>query len=941
MQRTTWIAAFVLFATFSAGVWLAEARREHVREEREVEASVTVTARLLKEHAARALEAGDLILLLMTDMAQAGDLSDGRHTAAMARLKTLVDDSPQVGAAWFLDAEGTILFDSWSFPPKPANYAYRTYFQVHKAGLNGIFIGPTETGTTSGSRRFTLSRPLLRDGTFAGVAVTNVRTAYFAEFFEQSRLGTGASIQLVSLAGDLLAGWSDGGGLPAGAVERVQAAAALAEEGLLRVGEGAEASVVAFRRLDSHPVMVLAARPLGPALTPWRDRTTRAGLAVAAALVGFGLLMLMGLRTARRERLARAALESARAALEQEVGVRSAEARRRKNDLRLIVDALPALISYVDKDGRYRFVNKAYSAWFGREPDDIIGLTPADLVDGRLDGEVEGRQRAARAGLSTLYDTVLPTPDGGTREVEVRYIPGSGPEGEQGGFYAFILDVTARRAAERALRDSERRYRHLFEAMDQGFAIHEMTEAGDDYRFLQVNPAFERLTGLAAEDVIGRTAREILPGLGDAYIARFAEVAWSGPSIRFEEMLAPLGRWYDVYAFAVGPGRFATLFDDVTERKQAEERQTLLMAELDHRVRNILAAVQSMVLLTARSATTKEQYAEVLRGRVAAMARAHGLLTQCGWRGARLDQIVRDELAPYAGQRGGLEIAGPGDCMLKPKDALNFALVLHELATNAAKYGALSVPEGKVAVSWKLEEHGPLTLEWQERGGPRVQAPDRRGFGSVLIESALGGDGATAVDLTFPPEGVRCTITLPRQRLADRLADRRAEVATGGVATSAAAAAATSSPAAPPPAAAGPPAPARMHAPTVLMVEDELLVAVETANALKLAGFTVLGPATTVGAGLTLAAHEAFDVAVLDINLNGRLSTPIADVLVERGIPFLLASGYDVQAVLPPHLHGVPAVQKPVDSAVLAARLRRLMREATPALTAAPAAPQS
>lgn len=942
MQRTTWIAAFTLFATFSVGVWLAEVRHEYVREEREVETATTVTARLLKEHAARALEAGDLILMLMTDMAHNGDLVAERHAEAMARLKKLVDDSPQVGAAWFLDAEGDILFDSWSFPPKPANYAYRDYFQVHKAGLRDTFVGPAELGSTGGRRRFTLSRPILRDGAFAGVAVANVRTAYFADFFRQSQLGKGASIRLVTLNGETLADWNDGGTLPAGAIEKVYAAADAAEEGLLRVGDGDDATIVSFRLLDNHPVLVLAARPLEPALAPWRERSLRSGLAVAAALVGFALLMLMGLGTARRERLVRAALETARASLEREVDIRSAEAQRRKNDLRLIADALPALIAYVDRDGRYSFVNKTYSTWFGRDPDDIIGMTPESLLGGDLDADVKLRHEAARAGRSMTCDTVVPMPDGQTREIEARYIPSSGPEGEEGGFYVFVVDVTARRAAERALRDSEQRYRNLFEAMDQGFAIHEMTPGDNDYRFVQVNPAFERLTGLVAEDVVGRTAREILPALDDAFIARFAGVVRSGQSVRIEEMVAPLGRWYDIYAFSLGPGRFATLFDDVTERKQDEERQALLMAELDHRVRNILASVQSMVLLTARSASTKEQYAEILRGRVAAMARAHGLLTQCGWRGARLDQIVRDELAPYAGHSGGVTIDGPGDCMLKPKDALNFALVLHELATNAAKYGALSLPEGKVAVRWTVEESGPLNLVWQESGGPRVQAPDRRGFGSVLIESALGGDGATSVDLTFPPEGVRCAIALPRQRLVDRRSEAAPPQPAPPPAPAIPGAQGSGTPARPPS--------ARMHAPSVLMVEDELLVAVETANALKLAGFTIVGPATTVGAGLTMAAHEAFDVAVLDVNLNGRLSTPIADVLIERGIPFVLASGYDIKTVLPPHLHGVPALQKPVDTALLAARLRRLIQDgpaprageaATPPLTPHPAAQQS
>lgn len=915
MQRKTWIAASALFASFTVGVWLAEIRHDRNNDERSAEQAITATTRLLEEHAARALGAGDLILTNMVDLAGHGHLELDERPGTAQRLGAFIARSPQIGAGWFLDARGDIILDTWSIPAKPGNYAHRDYFQAHRGGHNDLYVGPMETGSTSGRPRFTLSRPLMVDGIFDGVAAVNVSAEYFTAFYQDSGLGPGSGIYLVSLDGTPLASWVAGSAVTPTAVVPALGDALGRQSGTLHVGSGRDETLVSFRRLENYPVMVLATRPLHPALAPWRDRVVRSGLMVAAALTAFGMLMVMGLRTARREGLALADLRQARIELEHKVAERSAEAERRKEDMRLVADALPALVSYVDRNGRYSFVNRAYKSWFSRELDDIIGLRPVDLFGDEIQTVVQPRHEMAKDGQWVVYDTVLTLPDGSKREVEVQYIPHSGPEGEEGGFYAFAVDVTARRAAERALRKSEQRYRHLFEAIDQGFVVYEMLPDGTDHRFLQVNPAFERLTGFSRHDVIGKTLRAVAPDVEDSFVARCAEVVRSGQSTRFQDYALTLRRWYDIYAFPVGPQRFATLFDDITERKNAEDRQSLLMAELDHRVRNILASVQSMVLLTARSATSKEQYAEILRGRIAAMARAHGLLTQGGWRGARLDQIVRDELAPFSSRSGGVTIEGPTTVVLKPKDALNVSLVLHELATNAAKYGALSVPDGHVAVRW-VEDADGLRLTWEESGGPRVTPPGRRGFGSVLIESALGGDGAASADLTFPPEGARCTITLPRQRLIDGPASPKAssrieprETPSGNAPDSS------------PNSDAG----SDDDAPRVLIVEDEALVALELSNTLKSAGFSVLGPATTLRSGLTMAAHEGFDVAVVDLNLNGALSTPIADVLIERGIPFLVASGYDLATMLPPHLHDLPTLQKPADSAVLVSRLRRLL----------------
>ncbi len=209
-------------------------------------------------------------------------------------------------------------------------------------------------------------------------------------------------------------------------------------------------------------------------------------------------------------------------------------------------------------------------------------------------------------------------------------------------------------------------------------------------------------------------------------------------------------------------------------RQAAEDRQALLWLEeqasirnsltreLNHRVKNTLANVLSIISLTRRRATDLEGFASSLEGRIRALSATHDLLTQSDWGSTPIAAVVRAELAPYAqDSERALDISGPA-VELAPNDALSLGLAIHELATNAAKYGALSVPNGQVAVTWHLITQDLARVEWAERGGPPVsQAPRKRGFGSELIEKIVAHELRNPVDLKFEPEGVRCTLILP------------------------------------------------------------------------------------------------------------------------------------------------------------------------------------
>ena len=333
---------------------------------------------------------------------------------------------------------------------------------------------------------------------------------------------------------------------------------------------------------------------------------------------------------------------------------------------------------------------------------------------------------------------------------------------------------------------------------------------------------------------------------------------------------------------------------DITDRKQAEERQVLLAREVDHRARNALALVQSIVRLT-RSEDIKS-YTAAVDGRIGALARAHTLLAQSRWQGADLARLVGEELAPF--RTDGAEriaTAGP-EVSLEPRTAQTLALALHELSTNAAKYGALSVTSGRVAVSWDLQPQG-LVLRWIESGGAPPQMPVAHGFGirliSASIERQLGGEAA----FDWRPEGLHCLLRVPRRDYVDALANRAAAQWRIGEDRSA--------------------LPLRLEGGNrVLLVEDEILVAMMMKDILTELGFSVIGPFSRLSEAMVAAVHEDINAGIIDVNLGGEFVYPVADVLAARKIPFVFITGYGVESI-DSRFEYVPIVKKPVQRQVL------------------------
>ena len=208
---------------------------------------------------------------------------------------------------------------------------------------------------------------------------------------------------------------------------------------------------------------------------------------------------------------------------------------------------------------------------------------------------------------------------------------------------------------------------------------------------------------------------------------------------------------------------------DVTERKHAEERQNQLIAELDHRVKNALATVTAVISHTGQGTSTVADFAAALEGRIRSMAATHELLSSHRWRGLSLTELIQREFEPYTASDN-TEISGPA-VLLKPEAGQALAMVLHELATNAAKYGALSTRKGRLLIRWDRRLNGQsrpnLAFDWQEVGGPAVVAAGKSGYGMSTIRDLIPYEFGGRVDLVFPPEGVRCRLELPADWLSN------------------------------------------------------------------------------------------------------------------------------------------------------------------------------
>jgi PAS domain S-box-containing protein len=442
--------------------------------------------------------------------------------------------------------------------------------------------------------------------------------------------------------------------------------------------------------------------------------------------------------------------------------------------LAAIFEQAPAGLSELDCDGTFLKVNEALCRLLGRTSEELIGTSIADVThpEDFEQNEAFLLQMAATGEPFSIEKRYI-RPDGTqvwarssvSRIVDAGGVPVS--------LLAATVDINDQKRAEAALRQASEKFAKdaaereaILSQLDEGVIV---TDVSGQITF--VNEAAERLHGVKMLGVQPEGYSEtyhLFTEAGEPYPSSqlpLARAALAGEAV-------PESRWRIVRpdgttVVAIGAARpvydenatrFAavlTLRDD-TERSRAEQHQRLLINELNHRVKNTLAIVQSLARQSLREEQGLSAAKTAFEARLAALSRAHDVLTRENWEAAPLEHMVHEMTAPYRRSPNPFRIAGP-QVLLRPETSVALSLALHELATNAAKYGALTVPEGQVEISWRVEQ-GRLKLLWREENGPKVKPPTRRGFGTRLIERALAAQLQAVVSLLFLEDGLQCTI---------------------------------------------------------------------------------------------------------------------------------------------------------------------------------------
>jgi len=359
-----------------------------------------------------------------------------------------------------------------------------------------------------------------------------------------------------------------------------------------------------------------------------------------------------------------------------------------------------------------------------------------------------------------------------TRGLE-RYVSISGkpvfaPDGTFAGYRGVGRDVTDAVLAQRALREGEERLELAIEAGDMGTWDLDLQR-----NVMHWSPRLADLFGTGDPRVsasFDESLTHIHPDDREAVMQTMAAALLTKNRFRHEFRIhTPDGeRWVASHGIVATdhtgkPVRMVGVVRDITARKQAETRQKLLLDELNHRVKNTLLTVQSVAMQMAREARSPELFYRAFKARLIALSKAHDLLTRGAWKGALLQELLKQTVAPYSHEgEPRVSMSGPA-VWLKPNVAVGLAMAFQELATNAAKHGALSVPGGRVAVEWRggPPDSDKLEIRWTESGGPPVAPPRRRGFGSRLLERGLAYEFKAEVRMNFAPSGLECTIRLP------------------------------------------------------------------------------------------------------------------------------------------------------------------------------------
>jgi PAS domain S-box-containing protein len=579
-----------------------------------------------------------------------------------------------------------------------------------------------------------------------------------------------------------------------------------------------------------------------------------------------------------------------------------------------ILEALPVAVYITDAEGRITFYNQAAADLWGHRPklgtDFWCGSWRLYWPDGAPMAHHECPMATAIKEGRPIRDieAVLERPDGARVPFRPYPTPLKDESGRVIGAINLLIDATDLKQAE----IESARLAAIVVSSDDAIVGKTLDGCVTSW-----NAGATRIFGYEPKEMIGQSIIKIIPPelrqeedeilaklKRGEHIAHYETVrlAKDGRRLNISLSVSPV---LDKTGRIIGASKIAR---DVTEKKRVEAIQRVLIEELNHRVKNTLAMTQAIASQSLRHARSASDFVESFTGRVQALAKAHSLLTDRKLEGAELTELVREQVTlGVADER--VICSGPM-VILGAQPAIHLALVLHELATNARKYGGLSVPQGRLSVKWEVHSSGSRTLllDWTESGGPQVSAPLTAGFGTTLIERTLQTHGGEAT-VRYGVTGVTCKLRLPLGETA------RPEVEAALAALSISAHAQVR----------GQTDGRIFEGRRILIVEDEPLLAMELETNLNALGCKTLRSAATLNAAKAAIGDSGCDAALVDVNLGGRQADELAVALTRKNIPFAFVTGYGREG-LPAGFKEAAILSKPFAKEELLVVLAQLLQ---------------
>jgi PAS domain S-box-containing protein len=455
--------------------------------------------------------------------------------------------------------------------------------------------------------------------------------------------------------------------------------------------------------------------------------------------------------------------DSDSAAVERlEAALAAAEARFRN-----VAAALPGLLFLTDRQGANTYVNERYARYTGLSQDALMGdgwlatIHPDDAAS-----VLASWERAVAVGEPYSGEYRIRDDAGEYRWFLCHAVPHLDPAGAITQWAGTATDIHDRKLAEEAAALKQTLLQSVLEASPDPIFAKDLNGA-----FVLANPATSRVLGVST-DVVGKRDRDLVASAAALQIEENDARVLAGETIVVEEIIEELGLATETFLVTKAPlrdsdGRIVGLVglaQDISDRKESERHRELLIAELNHRVKNTLAVVQAVAAQTFKPGADPAGARRDFESRLTTLAEAHDVLTSNSWDAIRLQELLERAIAPFRRDgRERFELHGP-EVRVEARVAVGFALAIHELATNALKYGALSQDAGRVLIRWHVVRtpEGPrMKLVWREEGGPPVTPPKRRGFGSRMIEQGLASELGGSVALDFGSAGVTCRIEAP------------------------------------------------------------------------------------------------------------------------------------------------------------------------------------